>query len=163
MVTPDRQNRSTRTVALPKRTAAVAHVPFTTSDCWLLLSISFAGGRHRAAALRDIVAAGDAINHAIFTPREIRRGIAKLVRAGYVTDRKGKFLLRKAGRELVDRAASEGRSWLGEWDYLIAELRATSGPEDHAQFEDERFPYPSLTDEVIARACRDYAATFKSQ
>src|SRR4051812_23670878 len=58
-------------------------IVFTWSDAWLLLAISFTS-QSKPASLQDIIGAGDAINHAIFTDAELRRGLAKLIAAGYV-------------------------------------------------------------------------------
>ena len=57
---------------------------FTWSDAWLLLSVALAAERGRAT-LKDVIAAGDAVNHAIFTLAELRRGFAKFIAAGHVT------------------------------------------------------------------------------
>lgn len=57
---------------------------FVWSDAWLMYSI-LAALRRGDASLMDVIEAGDAINHAIFTTEEINGGVERLVRAGLVT------------------------------------------------------------------------------
>jgi hypothetical protein len=59
------------------------------TDDWLLRSIRL-GGR-KGATLRDIIAAGDYLNHAIFTKEELRGGLSSLLRAGVVVKRGEKW------------------------------------------------------------------------
>lgn len=59
-------------------------IPYVWSDAWLLLSVLLAGSTGAGATLEDIVAAGDAINHAIFTFYEIDGGLARLLAGGLV-------------------------------------------------------------------------------
>ena len=53
------------------------------SDAWLLLAIVYAC-RGGDANLSRVIAAGDALNHAIFTPAEVESGLARLVAGGYI-------------------------------------------------------------------------------
>jgi hypothetical protein len=58
-------------------------IPFSWSDSWLLLSIWYASDHgRRGAPLADVIAAGDFINHAIFTPGELQNGLARLTAMG---------------------------------------------------------------------------------
>ncbi len=65
---------------------------FCGSDAWLLFSIAI-GEIRQGASLRDIIATGDYINHAVLNGPQIRRGIAKLMHSGYVRERNGAFLV----------------------------------------------------------------------
>jgi hypothetical protein len=56
---------------------------FASSDAWLLHAILIAA-KSGEAALEDIVAAADMINHAMLTFDEIDGGLARLSRAGVV-------------------------------------------------------------------------------
>src|SRR5207302_5553628 len=51
---------------------------------WLLYSICRAA-RVQPATLQQIIEAGDAFNHALFTADEVNGGLDRLMRAGYVT------------------------------------------------------------------------------
>ena len=61
------------------------------SDAWLLLAIIYAN-QNGAATLDRIVAAGDAINHAIFTEAEFESGLARLTRSGLIAETDGHFV-----------------------------------------------------------------------
>ncbi|WP_418792307.1 hypothetical protein [Phosphitispora sp. TUW77] len=56
-----------------------------TSDAWLLLAIIYASS-NEPADLSKIIGAGDYINHAIFTLRELKGGIARLSNHEYIKD-----------------------------------------------------------------------------
>ena len=137
-------------------------IPFTSSDVWVLLSIALAE-TEPPVRLKDVFFAGDAINKAIFSPQELRRGIAKLTRAGYVRDELGTYSVTSLGRKLVERARATSGVWLRMWDYLEKELSATRGPEDGPAYEDSRFPYPQLSDAVVAEAEREYREDFEKR
>jgi hypothetical protein len=63
---------------------------YNWSDAWLLLSIIHASKRG-GATLDRIIAAGDAINHDIFTPSEMESGLARLTSGGYIKEESGVF------------------------------------------------------------------------
>ena len=61
-------------------------ISYSHSDSWILLSIIYSGVQN-GAHLEEIIAAGDFINHAIFTFEELEGAFARLS--------KGKFIRRK--------------------------------------------------------------------
>src|SRR5688572_16073462 len=63
---------------------------FVASDAWLLLAIVLAAGND-VANLHEIVAAGDGINHAIFTEEEMESGLYRLSNGGYIEESNGGF------------------------------------------------------------------------
>lgn len=130
-------------------------IPFTTSDCWLLLAIAIAAG-DRDAPLSSVIAVGDGINHAIFTSQELRRGTAKLVAGGFAHYESGRYSLTDAGHGLYDRTVGAVHS---RWRQLNELLGAVGGPDDDPRFEDERFPFPALSDGEIRSAVREYVGT----
>jgi hypothetical protein len=138
-------------------------IAFTSSDVWVLLSIALSETDVSPVRLKDVFFAGDAINKAIFTPQELRRGMAKLTQAGYVRDELGAYSLTSYGRELVERARAQSSVWLGMWDWLDKELSAKRSSEDRPTYEDSRFPYPQLTDALVAEAEREYRDEFAKQ
>jgi len=130
-------------------------IPFTTSDAWLLLSIAIAAG-DRDAPLSSVIAVGDGINHAIFTPQELRRGTAKLLAGEFIRYEGGRYSLTDAGQGLYDRTVGPV---LSRWRQLNEFLGAGRGPTDDPGFEDERFPFPALSDGEIQSAVREYLGT----
>lgn len=134
-------------------------IPFTSSDVWLLVSIA-AAEPEPPVRLPDILFAGDFINKAVFTPQELRRGFSKLTKAGYVVDAGGVYWLTDTGRSVITDARKKNRDWLSIWHAVEKRLGAVEGAEDDPQYEDARFPYPSLTNEMVAEADRQYRAKF---
>jgi hypothetical protein len=63
---------------------------FYNSDAWVLLAIIYAH-RWGPATLDKIIAAGDAINVAIFLPNELEGGLARLTDGGYITEHERTF------------------------------------------------------------------------
>jgi len=61
-----------------------AQEPHPWSDAWLLLAIKYAQGNRPSAELEQIIAAGDGINHAIFTDAELHGGFARLAGGGFI-------------------------------------------------------------------------------
>lgn len=53
------------------------------SDAWLLHTILLASGPD-GATLKDMIAVGDVLNHAIFTANELNAGLERLIRGGWV-------------------------------------------------------------------------------
>ena len=134
-------------------------IPFTSSDVWLLVAIAMAESEP-PVRLPAILFAGDYVNKAVFTSQELRRGFSKLTQAGYVVDADGTYSLSDAARRLVMETEKRSRNWYDTWKEVEKELGATRGPENAPGFEDARFPYPALTDKIIADADRQYRKRF---
>lgn len=128
---------------------------FSGPDSWLLLATGLAA-RNRGARLVEIIAAGDAVNHAIFTPAELRRGFAKLIAAGYLRVEGGRFFLVESAREAVDRATERG--FARAWGPITRFLGVPSGSWDPPNFEDPDWRYPDLSDEAYNAAVREYTS-----
>ena len=62
------------------------------SDAWVAVSMISTDNKY-AFSLRDIIASGDYINHAVFNFDELAHGIAKLQALDYIKQKKEKFLL----------------------------------------------------------------------
>jgi hypothetical protein len=127
-------------------------IPFTSSDAWLLLAVAVAAG-DRDAPLVSVIAVGDGINHAIFTPQELRRGTAKLLAGAFIRYQSGRYSLDEAGRVLCDHTTGPV---LARWRQLNELLGADRGPTDDPRFEDERFPFPLLSDGEVRTAVQEY-------
>jgi phosphopentomutase len=80
----------------------VKKITYYNSDAWVLLAIIYAC-KAGEGTLDKIIGAGDAINTAIFLPRELEGGLARLVAGGYVTESNGKFT---ATEKALDYSAS---------------------------------------------------------
>ena len=66
-------------------------IKFSWADAWILLSIICASRKSGRAALRDIIAVADGIEHAVLNYGEADEGLARLIEAGHVTNDGGEF------------------------------------------------------------------------
>ena len=107
------------------------------------------------ATLKDVIGCGDAINHGIFTPAELRHGFAKLIASGHVT--RGEFFdVSPQIRDIVV-AAGEKRIALGTLQKRFeAFLEATPYPAGDPQAEDPEWSFSTLTDSMIDEAVHAY-------
>src|SRR5260370_6896844 len=80
---------------------------FTWTDAWVLASVAVAGGL-KGGELKDVIAAGELINRAIFTGDELRSGLSKLVNAGYVDHGGGFYLIPAHPRPAVQELLEDG-------------------------------------------------------
>src|SRR6185503_4997727 len=60
-------------------------ITYRWTDAWLLLAIIYSSNE-KPASLRNIIGAGDAINHAIFTDDEFESGLYRLTQGGWITE-----------------------------------------------------------------------------
>jgi hypothetical protein len=65
---------------------------YTHADAWLLQAILYASQDQRAT-LKDIIAMGDAINHAIFAPGELQQGLVRLLSGNWIARDDNNYLL----------------------------------------------------------------------
>jgi hypothetical protein len=137
-------------------------IPFKTADGWLLLSVWMAGGVDEPVSLQKVIGMGDGINKAIFTNGELRNGFSRLTTAGYVVDRAGLFSV--AGDALVfmkemENTKGKNLAPLSWWEEIDRFLGVAPGSSLDLK-EDKEWTYPSLSDEVIAKANKDYTRDF---
>jgi len=128
---------------------------FVWSDVWLMLAIAMTDNGN-GTTLTSIIAAGDFINHAIFTGPELRHGLVMLTRAGYVDEIEGQYFLagkakaywaaRRETRRLVDTLLKDFEKFLNAVPYSPQELAA----------KNQEWQYPGLTDEMVHQAYWEY-------
>jgi hypothetical protein len=125
---------------------------FHSSDAWVLLTLgSF--GKH-PAAIKDVILRGDQLNHAIFNREELRGGLTRFLRTGYVSERDGKFII--AG-EAAEFFASMGKIPMQEaWDRCGQFLDVDWRSEEEMSEIDESSDNPSLSDEALDDGYRDW-------
>ncbi len=128
---------------------------FTWSDAWLLLAIAMACGE-TGASLSAVIAAGDFIDHAIFTGPEVRRGIAKLVHVGHIKVVEGRFQLADKAAEFWTSQKSSRKQVSALRAAFEGFLNAAPYPAGDPRVEDPDWSYSSLTDQVIAQAYEEY-------
>ena len=128
---------------------------FVWSDVWLILAITITDSGN-GTTLKSIVAAGDYINHSIFTGAELRHGLAILTHAGYVNEIEGKYFItgdakaywatRQGTRKSINTLTKDFEKFLGAPPYTSQNFAA----------EDQKWQYPSLTDEMVHQAYQEY-------
>lgn len=128
---------------------------FVWSDVWLILAIAMTDNGN-GTTLTTIIAAGDFINHAIFTGPELRHGLALLTRAGYVSEIEGQYFL--AGKAKAYWAAHQEtrrsvNMLLKDFEKFLNSVPYS--PQDLAA-DDQEWQYPGLTDEMVHQAYREY-------
>jgi hypothetical protein len=84
----------------------MANQDFAWSDAWLLGAIFFAHRAETTATLDQVLAYGDAINHAIFTPEELESGLARLSDAGFIREENGAFIPTGIGQQWYEEFKS---------------------------------------------------------
>jgi hypothetical protein len=121
------------------------------TDAWLLLSIALKDGPD-GVDLRGIIAAGDYINHAIFTEDELRGGLFRLTRTGCISQVNSRYHLvgraNEIREELMAACPTVAKSLDRFSEFLKTELYAISDiPVGNCS---------DLTNETVRRAYRDY-------
>jgi hypothetical protein len=89
------------------------------SDAWVLAAIMMTQ-QEGGSSLTDVVAAADAINHAILMENEVESAVRKLLGAELIATQQRAFFLTESGE--VMKAAKHG-GLLGQVDQLLLALR----------------------------------------
>jgi hypothetical protein len=89
------------------------------SDAWVLAAIMMVDDED-GSPLADVVAAADAVNHAILLGSELEPAVRRLLGAGLIGTQQRRFFLTDAGRAM--KAAKRG-GLLGQVGYLLRALQ----------------------------------------
>ena|SRR5437899_9799105 len=128
---------------------------FLWSDAWLLQAIALAS-REGPASLAAVIAAADAVNHALPLVDELHGGFSRLTECGYVGEVAGRFSLgprvaAETRMALLTGNAADGRR-VGS-ALLDAEPWA---PTTNVRDPRNAVRYPGLTDERVRAAEKEY-------
>ena len=132
---------------------------FCGSDAWLLCAIAVGSGR-QGASLRDILAAGDYINHAILTGPQIRCGLAKLTYTGFVREAAGRFQVSGKAKTFWKQMQQKRKPvlrYLDDWEKFLG---VPPPPEPDPRREETEWPYPAITEKMVKKAYDEYVAGF---
>jgi hypothetical protein len=113
------------------------------SDAWLLLAIIYAD-KPGGATLDKIIAAGNAINAAIFTPTELESGLARLTRSGFIEENAGLFVPTK-NAQLRTKLGHTSRSMHNELRDVAKLLGCPSAIDDQPAQDSMRYPGFSIS------------------
>lgn len=100
------------------------------SDAWVLTAIAVYG---RPCTLTDVLAAADAMNHAILTDDELAQAIGRLTASGLVTVTDGHFALTSSGGTLTARRKGG----------LIGQVKSVQALLRQVDLRDGRWPLPA--------------------
>jgi hypothetical protein len=135
-------------------------IEFLWSDAWLLQAIALAAEK-APASLKDVIATGDAINHAIFTYTELQTGLAKLLAAGYIEHEYDRFRLSPTFVAEYVRL-SKSRGIRGQYQAIEKYLQATPW---HPGYDpnklEQNWLYAGVTQEDFDKAVQEYSGNFR--
>jgi hypothetical protein len=134
---------------------SISRVRFQPSDAWLLTSIAI-GDHGRGAGLRDVIAVGDYINHAIFTAREIREGVFRLAAAGYVVIAQGKMKIRGKAKRRWREISKSRRAVLRQLDEMESFLEIDRNRPIDPAGPDGAVRDDGISDEAVKAAYEEY-------
>src|SRR5258705_3275865 len=133
-----------------------SNIQYYWSDAWLLLAIIYAnsGGD---ATLERIIAAGDAIEHAIFNPEELESGFYRLTKGSFVKEKDGVFSATDKVMKVYAKTTTPRRSIAKEMEDTERLLGAKSyssvpNPENN-------FRYSGFSTELYETAVSKYIKT----
>lgn len=98
-------------------------IPYAYADPWLLHAVLAAAG-DEAAGLADVIAMGDAINHAVFTYPEVDGGLARLTAGGWIMVEDKQIKPTDKARKLYERIAGRHHTMHKVTDALREQLGA---------------------------------------
>ena len=134
---------------------------FNGADAWVLAAVAVGGGL-KGAMLTEIIAAGDLINRALFTPRQLRSGFAKLLNRGHVAQMGERYVIAGEARVAVVRALQEPFTSFSVLQFFEEFLGASAYGAGESDREDPEWPFEELTDAMVALAIAAYRADVAS-
>jgi hypothetical protein len=130
-------------------------VTFLWSDAWILQAVALAA-QEEPARLDEVIAAADAVNHAIPTAGELHGAFVRLTQAGFIQEVGGRF-------SLGPQVAPESRLAITSADAVDARRHASRllAAEEWTPGRNVPDPrslvvYPGLTDDRLRAAERAY-------
>ncbi|MBI4125667.1 MAG: hypothetical protein HY466_07050 [Deltaproteobacteria bacterium] len=128
-------------------------IRYRWSDAWLLVAIGTAA-MEGPAEFWQIIAAGDAINHAIFTREEFESGLCRLVKGGWIRGIDGRFELTKKLKSRKNVSLSikniaqllDARPW---------------APGEIIPHPNNRLNYPGFSSDAFTQAIKKYKNSIK--
>ena len=96
----------------------------------MFLAVAHGRNPDGTAALVNVIAAADWINHAIPVEDELRRGLNRLIDAGFVGEDRGTFRLTAAGESILAKVRRRASAWtqLNRLATAFAEIGEPSEP-----------------------------------
>jgi hypothetical protein len=92
---------------------------FTTTDCWVLFSIGFG---NNGSTLKQIISAGDMLNHAIISKNELEIGLNKLFQNDYIIFDEDRFYTTEKAKIFYKKNKRASEGCITEWIRISEEL-----------------------------------------
>jgi len=124
----------------------------------VLASVAVGGGL-KGCELKDVIAAGDLINRAIFNADELRSGLVKLVNARFVEHAGGYFVISGDARAAVEELISDGASNFSVMQFF-EDFLAVDPYADPERMPEAECPIENLGDKDVAAATAAYRSDF---
>jgi hypothetical protein len=94
-------------------------VTYLWSDAWLLLAILYASREEGGASLKQVTAAGDYINHAIFNGDELAGGLSRLSAGGLIREKRGLFSVTSKVSQAYEKTSARRRYVYKELEDMV--------------------------------------------
>jgi hypothetical protein len=134
-----------------------SEIAYRWTDAWLLLAIIYSSVE-KPATFRDIVGAGDAINHAIFTDNEFESGLYRLTRGSWIVESPLGFRPTQKTDRVFRSIRAKGLGALDEMNELEKAIGAKPWqPNDPVPHSDNQFRYPGFSSEALTKAIEQYS------
>ncbi len=130
---------------------------FTWSDAWVLAAVAVGGGEG-GNDLKEIITAGHLVNRSVFTPQQLRRGLAKLLHEGHVRAAGQAFVVAGEASDVTARYALANRSSWELLQFFETFLDAAPYPAGDPHAEDPGWSLAEMTDERVAAATAAFEA-----
>lgn len=134
-----------------------SEIAYRWTDAWLLLAIIYSSDE-KPATLKDIVGAGDMINHAIFTDEEFESGLYRLIQGGWIAESPSGFLRTDKTNQAFRLVRAKGFGAFDEMKELEKALGAQPWePKEPMPHPENRFSYPGFSPEALTKATKQYS------
>ena len=138
---------------------------FEHADPWVLLAIIYASGPESSeyAKLSDIIACGDAINHAIFTTDELKGGLYRLLREGYIKEDNLTYAPTEKALEVYNKNTSSRRYIFKDLDLLMKHLKSPDWTKEYKPNESViNVSYDKINETIVNQAYKEYKKNFRN-
>ena len=131
---------------------------FSWSDAWVFTALYFTGRDEKTIDFGEIIAAGDALNYAIFNVEEIKTAFVKLQKRGIIQVVDNKIGFTDLGKLIIEKAEKVRGGMFSRVDISLKKLNSNRVKLPYCEeINDCSF----ITQEVVIEAYKKYIKKFK--
>ena len=131
---------------------------FSWSDAWVFTALYITGRDEKTIDFGQIIFAGDALNHAIFSVEEIKTAFVKLQKRGIIKVNDNKIGFTDLGKIIIDKAEKVRGGMFSRVDISLKKLNSNRIKLPYCEeIKDCSF----ITQEVVLKAYKKYLKKFK--